>query len=478
MTEMGGEGQGGGGNAERVQIENILRADPNVRAFPPDWRTRPEGVDYLYRIDRVIARTENLEVVQRELETRNIGNSAEDGEFLAGLTRVNITVPEETMPEEGAGEGEGGAGEAGEVWSLPRQIEDIRGSLGNAALSLDHLFYVCKVHSCAAIEPEVPGCSTSPVPAQQTGASGSGIAVRILDTGLVHATAAQLWWMTPGVTGDPDTLVHPDPNHPGQFDITQDGGHGTFTAGCVRVTAPDATVHVVNAAQLLRPKQQSDETEPETDIGAVWESDLAVLLRSHIEQNEFQVLVINFAGTTQGNVEPPSLAQLYADLITHREDDLVILAPAGNEGDARVNWPSNFPWVVSVGGLTDGAPLAQASDSGRYRPGGPLTRAQWSNYGKVDVWAPGDLLVNGYATGNYQPSWSGPPTPPVRHFTGMAVWSGTSFATPLVAGMIAARKAAFPDQSVRAAWTHLKAVAAGQDVPYAGPSLLPGQGLT
>ena len=142
-----------------------------------------------------------------------------------------------------------------------------------------------------------------------------------------------------------------------------------------------------------------------------------------------------------------------------------------------MTWPSIFNWVKSVGALTDGAPLEHASDPGRYQPGGPLTRAQWSNYHKVDVWAPGELLMNGYATGEYKPSWSGPPTPPPRKFNGMAVWSGTSFATPLVAGMIAARVSANPGLSVRTAWDQLSSLAAGQQVPYAGPSLLPSQAL-
>ncbi|RYP87209.1 hypothetical protein EKO23_06255 [Nocardioides guangzhouensis] len=472
MTEVGRES-----NVERVQIENILRAAPNVRAHPPDWKTRPEGVDYLYRIDQVIARTPDLGAVQRELTTRKIRNSAEDGEFLTGLTRVHITVP--------AKEGEGGegrlrrglrrlTGRPKKVWSLAEQIQSVRGNLGTAAVSLDHVFYVCKVHSCAAIEPELTDGSTDPVPATQTFASQGEVVVRILDTGLVHTTTAALTWMS-RVTGDPDTLVHKLPNQPGQFEITQDGGHGTFTAGCVGVAAPDAAVYVVNAAKLLRPEQETGEPEPETDeLGAVCDIDLALLMRDEIENSGVQVMVVNFAGTTQDNVPPPSLAQLSAVI---KDRDLVILAPVGNDGDARVTWPSKFDWVKSVGGLTDGAPLERASDQTRYQPGGPLTRAHWSNYGKVDVWAPGDLLMNGYATGSYQPTWNAPPTPPARKFNGMAVWSGTSFATPLVAGMIAARVSATPGLSVRDAWGQLLKLAEGQLVPYAGPSLLPSQAL-
>ena len=156
--------------------------------------------------------------------------------------------------------------------------------------------------------------------------------------------------------------------------LPQDGGHGTFTAGCVRVTAPAAAVRVVNGPG--GPQRKRGGTDA---IGAVFESDLADLLRKQLVADEGDepipvpdILVVNFAGTTRSGRPPVALAALYDSLIQHLEE-VLILAPAGNEGDRRKNWPASFAWVVSVGAL---------GEDGQ--------RAPWSNHGRsVDVYAPG-----------------------------------------------------------------------------------------
>ena len=170
------------------------------------------------------------------------------------------------------------------------------------------------------------------------------------------------------------------------------------------------------------------------------------------------ILVVNFAGTTLGDQPPVALTALYEGVIRDLQEQLVIFCPSGNEGDDRVTWPAAFPWVEAVGAL--GA-------NGR--------RASFSNDGSfVKVYAPGENFTNAYAEGEYQTLWAMPSE--TREFHGLARWGGTSFSTPLVAGLVAARKST-TGQSSREAWDSLLAVAQGQATLSAGPVLFPGQEL-
>jgi hypothetical protein len=412
-------------------VLNALRA--TAVPFPADWQERPDGPAFIYRRDHILVRTPDLPAV-----TGLAGLDFAPPEVTGSVARLRITSAGATL----------------------QTVDMINAELGEDTATPEHLLYVCG-HACAAIEPEEPGNSPVPVPRVQTGQDastptggrGKGVRIAVLDNGLRAQVAGQHWWLS-GVTGDPDDLGASPPT---PF-LPQDAGHGTFTAGCARVTAPEADVHVVDAASALPEEPPPAPGDPlPQPVSAAWELSLAGQVRTRLAAEVPDVMVLNFAAVTRSGGPMLAFEALHDDVIRHLPA-LLVLCPAGNEGKPLAMYPAAFTWVVSVGGL-----------AANWRD-----RASWTNRGgTVDVYAPGDRLVNAYATGTYQTLWKRPID--TRTFTGTALWSGTSFSTPLVAGMVAARMSA-TGQSSRSAWTDLRDLAERQAIPGVGPVLYPGQG--
>jgi Subtilase family len=137
-----------------------------------------------------------------------------------------------------------------------------------------------------------------------------------------------------------------------------------------------------------------------------------------------------------------------------RHHELTLVAAAGNDSTDREFFPAALDWVVGVGSI--GADRQH--------------RAWFSNYGDwVNVYAPGEGLVNAYATGEY--TYHEPPKRPARQdFTGMARWDGTSFSAPMVAGLIAAEISGTGDPAPVATG---RVLAAAQPVDDVGQVLFP-----
>jgi subtilisin family serine protease len=332
-------------------------------------------------------------------------------------------------------------------------VREIRAACGDGAAALNHIMCITdgSANLCPADEPiPASGGSRPPLATGASGHAGRGVRVRVIDTGLLpavlqahpdydHNTGGRPRLTVPyRLGGQPPMPADPDPDA-----IPIYRGHGTFIAGLIRCVAPGATIYVGN---LFRRG------------GALAEMNFVDHLRDLLEgdPDEMPDIISLSAGVYHMRAyRCGELARVVDDLQeyagTHGKPLLV--AAAGNDGrpgdaqDGEDFLPAAMSGVVSVGAL-------RADLTGR---------ACFSNHGRhAKVYAPGERLVNIFPGGSYryrhdgletcrylrrsQPQWypcctcvTQPNKDHTAAFLGMAEWSGTSFATPIVAGLIAAR---------------------------------------
>jgi hypothetical protein len=323
--------------------------------------------------------------------------------------------------------GDEGGVEHADVLDLLGLIDE---ELGEGIAAPDHVLTAAQtLHPCSATEPQQVYPTAGPYPAV---CRDGGARVRIFqaDTGLVAGAAETFPWLA-GVHGDPD------PRESGGT-ILPYGGHGTFVAGVLRCMAPEAQVHVANIFDIA---------------GSARETDVARRLKAAFGFG-FEILHITASCLTRKNI-PPQALEGFLELLGPYKGVLCV-AEAGNNYTRRPAWPGAFRDVLSVGAL--------ATD---WRH-----RADFSNYGGwVDVYAPGEKLINAIGSGTY--TYQIPPIPPgtgQATFSGLAQWSGTSFSAPIVTGLIAARMARCGESAREAAAALL---AKARTIPGVGPVLLP-----
>jgi hypothetical protein len=447
---------------EIAQVQLIgqhFRDRGEIAAHPAGWSSEDASLAFLYRPNTILVRAQDADRVIQALGSMDVGAERErpapaqseqqsagaDQREVRDLPVVGLVVAVPNRFEEG----------------LIGLLRELAALVGVGVARPEHLLYVCG-HPCPATEPEEVGqASTQPTTrfpkppggccccghhcqcacADRSGDGGKQSTILIVDTGVDRETVSRTAWLT-DVTGDQDPGV-------GGGTIGSYGGHGTFVAGCARVTAPKAAVHVSNA---LIPA-----------IGAAYERDVVTVIEDEldhlervVDQRMPDVLVYTFATRTFDDLGLTAFDSLYERRLRYRKD-MAVLAPAGNDGWSYPMYPAAYSWVTSVGAL-DAACAARAS---------------YSNYGPwVDVWSPGTDVVNALGSGTY--TCAEPPDKGTqRTFSGMARWSGTSFSTPLFAGMVAARASA-RSVSAAVALHELLECARRQSVPGIGPVLVPG----
>jgi subtilisin family serine protease len=229
---------------------------------------------------------------------------------------------------------------------------------------------------------------------------GFGVTVAVLDTGVDFTHPMLAGKLLPGydfVDNDPD------PSEEGVFGVNHAYGHGTHVAGLVALAAPGAKIMPL---RVLDPDGSGDawrlvkalayamdpDGNPATNDGAsVINLSISMVTRSQLVRDVLRAV------TCPHDAGPGELPCF----LPGRQGAVVAVA-AGNDGNSIAHYPAAeaIAGCIAVGATTNSDKVASFSDWGSWVP----------------VGAPGENIQSTVPGG------------------GFGIWSGTSMATPLVAG--------------------------------------------
>jgi subtilisin family serine protease len=258
--------------------------------------------------------------------------------------------------------------------------------------------------------------------AWREGVDGTGVEVAVLDTGIDkdhpdlagRVTAEEDFTRT---SGPGDRVGH------GTHVASITAGAGTRSGGLYKGVAPGAKI--LNGKVL-------------DDTGAGWDSDIIAGMEWAVEQGA-DVVNLSLAGMDFPGVDPMEEA---VNRLSEQTDSLFVVA-AGNEGDAEytIGSPGSAAAALTVGAVDKDDKLARLSSRGPRLGDGSV---------KPDLTAPGIGITAAVAAGSlYEREHTGAPP-------GYASLSGTSMATPHVAGAAALLAQRHPDwdgEHIRSALT-------------------------
>ncbi|WP_112466891.1 S8/S53 family peptidase [Streptomyces triticisoli] len=433
----------------REQFDQIQRSMPDVPlAMGPD-----DSAEFLYEKGVVLARDgEEARLVEDTVRahfTEAPGLMADRVRRAGpetnrtGITRIQVGDP---------GRDDRGGDRA--VAHALRALREPEGRAGRRLVSRNHVVSIA-VNACPGDEP-VPAPfarGTNPAPAETAYDEDTAVGVLVVDTGLMHDYRSVP--LLARVQGDAQVRETDDAGV-----LQQYVGHGTFIAGLVAAVAPNTDITVRGTLN---------------DAGAILESDFGHRLFEAVDAGGWPDIISLSAGTSNGRTD--GLLGVDAFMRELRARGTLLVAAAGNNGSATPFWPAAYAdlpeyagSVLSVGALRgDGEHGACFSNHGAwvkaYAPGERLTSTltgfetpvpyvyQHSTYDAC-------RYGFGYACTCQSPRHTGvlsegqetaSAKPDQVMFEGYAHWSGTSFATPVAAGMVAAHMTAHKERDPRAA---------------------------
>ncbi len=407
------------------ETDYVVRSFGDARGGGKEVKVVPSngGIDHMYAEGEILVREEHLdrvlEILEPDADREQVRN--DPTRVRRVIEGVDLLALSESQPLA-----------LGAVDAIDQQM-------GPDIATPNHVLTVAggSIGGCPATEPQEVYYEIEPFPSVCHDGGGDGVLVYMADTGLLRDTATHSW--LEGVRMA-NRLEDVDPRDPLEGDppqIPPYTGHGTFVAGVLRCIAPATEIIVQNAFAVA---------------GSELESDLVTRLDTALDLGP-DIFHLTIACASRNDLP---LIAFQEWLRKVRQHGAVCIAAAGNSGVDRKIWPAAFPGVIGVGAL-----------GGDWRG-----RATFSNFGSwVDVYAPGRDLINAFATGTYA-CHVYPYANKVREFYGMAKWSGTSFSTPIVTGLIASRMSR-SGETARQAAAALLAEARAQAIPGVGPVLLP-----
>ena len=226
--------------------------------------------------------------------------------------------------------------------------------------------------------------------AWRSGLTGKGVVVAIVDSGLSGTT----------MDIDKDRIL-PGKNCVGGTGVTDALGHGTFIAGIIGATK-DNHVGVAGIAPGVTIAPIKSYASSETDFAAQ-----AAGIYAAVDEYHCDILNIS-AG------DPEIVPEVQAAIEHALDEGVIVIAASGNSGDKELLYPASYDGVISVSSVDKDLVISATSNRNE----------------RVFVAAPG---VGVYSLGRL------PGT--------VTLSSGTSFAAPVVAGVAALLKEAWPQMT-------------------------------